>query len=303
MGKDQQSTNDQKADAKNYNKFAGTIERLTESFMKNAPLQARLMMVFFAISILLIPLAIGAVLFINPIYGICVLLISLVPMGITFYIIRIVLPIIAHPPTVIHEGEYIDTTRYRSFSQFSTYLDAVRKKSHEIIQTETNQTVPLDNIRANVFLPDCAPVNSVFFKLSMPAGLRCNMKNPSEWKIRFMPGQGSVGTCFNEGQTRVTLDKHFINVEDIKPLIDPNLKWILSIPIMKEGTKEKYPIGVLNIDCLKNGIEKRTLDMITSKLDPTIKDKIIQIADISTIQQELNKIPKKWKLILQAKRA
>jgi len=129
------------------------------------------------------------------------------------------------------------------------------------------------------------------------------MKNPSEWKIRFMPGQGSVGTCFNEGQTRVTLDKHFINVEDIKPLIDPNLKWILSIPIMKEGTKEKYPIGVLNIDCLKNGIEKRTLDMITSKLDPTIKDKIIQIADISTIQQELNKIPKKWKLILQAKRA
>jgi len=83
MGKDQQSTNDQKADAKNYNKFAGTIERLTESFMKNAPLQARLMMVFFAISILLIPLAIGAVLFINPIYGICVLLISLVPMGIT----------------------------------------------------------------------------------------------------------------------------------------------------------------------------------------------------------------------------
>ena len=53
MGKDQQSTNDQKADAKNYNKFAGTIERLTESFMKNAPLQARLMMVFFAISILI----------------------------------------------------------------------------------------------------------------------------------------------------------------------------------------------------------------------------------------------------------
>ena len=112
-----------------------------------------------------------------------------------------------------------------------------------------------DQVRANVFMPEYnMKGNAGFaFRLFMEPRLRRQMDRPQEFHVRFAPGQGVTATVFDECQQRIIGIRDFELTEELRSAIHPDLKWIISTPVMsRDGTA----LAGLNIDILACELEK-----------------------------------------------
>ncbi len=102
------------------------------------------------------------------------------------------------------------------------------------------------NIRVNLF----APINGV---LRIVPGATENMLYVPELDIEINLGHGATGTAFKSGAPCLSVRKNYswsgnsLPENELKK-INPNLTWVLSIPVI--SNIRKICIGVLNIDGL-----------------------------------------------------
>ncbi|ATE61407.1 toll/interleukin-1 receptor domain-containing protein [Thauera sinica] len=139
-----------------------------------------------------------------------------------------------------------------------------------------------DRVRANVFLPDYHVKGNAGhgFRLFMEPRLRRQMDRPEEFSIRFAPGQGVTATVFDECQQRIIGVREFELTDELRNVIHPDLKWIISTPVMsRDGTA----LGVLNIDILACELDKETV------LEP-LGDLIVR--ELESVQRRLDDQPR-----------
>jgi len=142
-------------------------------------------------------------------------------------------------------------------------LSTIRTEAFKFLKMEL-QALNDGDVRANIFLPKTSRQegDGCAYRLVMPIKLRSNMNYPSEWDIRFLPGQGATGVAFLTGQLR-TAHRKFMISDEFTKLIHPDLKSIVSIPIKTPAQKT---IAVLNVDVLKHEISDEHLKALQSHL-------------------------------------
>jgi hypothetical protein len=105
---------------------------------------------------------------------------------------------------------------------------------------------------------DQGQVRSALFRLSdgflqIVPGLTWNLDDPQERQIKISPGQGSAGHAFAAAQPNIAI---YANARDDTSIsdttqrfrVDPELKWIISIPILDQ---DKSVLAILNVDGLR----------------------------------------------------
>lgn len=268
---------------------SNNVVKLALEGMKDAPWEARIILAIQAISFILIIAAIGTAIFTEPEYGLICIILGMI---LSFSVIRRLLTILERvSPSINWSREYIDNNKAdNEFQEIGKELVKLTDHVSERISSIIGENYPRENIRANIFLPDCKDARDGYiFRLYIPTPLRCNMNRQQEWGIRFRPGQGSSGICFNEGTTRITLTRDFMIDDEFRDRIHPALKWIISIPLMKANN---YALAVLNIDGIEREISKDNLNKIA----------IICEKEAKIIGKRLNKLPM-TKLLMESVRA
>ena len=99
--------------------------------------------------------------------------------------------------------------------------------------------------------------------LRIVPGLTWHMNNDEELQIEIGPGEGSAGKAFITGQPNIAIYHQVrsdTSISDVnqRSRVDPNLKWIISTPIL--GQKKEI-LGVLNVDGL---MIERTAEQLES---------------------------------------
>lgn len=106
-------------------------------------------------------------------------------------------------------------------------------------------------------LPPARVRAAVFYKagdvLRIIPGVDWNMNDSAEREIEIGIGEGSAGRAFKTGQPNLAIYHRARSDSSIldrrqRSLVDPRLKWIISIPILGP---DKENIGVLNVDGLE----------------------------------------------------
>lgn len=157
-------------------------------------------------------------------------------------------------------------------------LAQVRERAFMTLsETLGSEAVPAASVRANIFLPDTRAADAgEVCGLFIPDGLQINMLNPKELGIVFRPNEGLVGKVFAtsaaEGAYYDSTSKEWVRVsfggtgvrrlgepdyrltDHQKALIDPNLKWIVSVPLLVPDGGHSAAVGVVNVDCLNRSI-------------------------------------------------
>lgn len=141
--------------------------------------------------------------------------------------------------------------------RLKTMLEETRKEAFKFLR-RNNQVLSDNDVRANIFFPVCdASGKQNKNKLKIYSDLYCKMDSPEEREITFKPKQGATGRVFTDGQRRVVQRlpsgsgdwEDVYNITDkLAAIIHPDLKWIISMPLI--GT-DKKPIGVVNVDGLR----------------------------------------------------
>lgn len=101
--------------------------------------------------------------------------------------------------------------------------------------------------------------------LRIVPGLAWNMNNSEELRIEIGLGEGSAGKAFITGRQNIAIyhqARGDTSISDInqRSRVDPNLKWIISTPIL--GPKKEI-LGVLNVDGL---MKERTAEQLESSV-------------------------------------
>jgi hypothetical protein len=112
-------------------------------------------------------------------------------------------------------------------------------------------------------------VRAALFRLSdgflqIVPGLTWNLDDPQERQIRISSGEGSAGRAFQAAQPHIAIYKNARNDTSLsdaaqRSIVDRELKWIISIPILDQ---HKKVLAVLNVDGLK--IPKTRADLENS---------------------------------------
>lgn len=141
--------------------------------------------------------------------------------------------------------------------KLKTMLEETRKEAFEFLRRNDRKLSDTD-VRANIFFPVCDAAGKLNGnKLRIYSVMYCNMDNPLERGITFKPKQGATGRVFADGQRRVvqrlqSTDGDWEATYNINrklaALIHPDLKWIISMPLMAADRK---PVGVVNVDGLR----------------------------------------------------
>jgi hypothetical protein len=135
-------------------------------------------------------------------------------------------------------------------------LENARKEAFAVLRAKNGNLVD-DNVRANIFFPKYGPSKTEKdYCLKIEPGLHRKMNSEAELEIVLEPGQGATGYAFQTGQPRVARridagqasrwEKFFHITPELEQIINPDLQWIISMPL-KSGGKS---IGVMNIDGL-----------------------------------------------------
>lgn len=127
------------------------------------------------------------------------------------------------------------------------------------LDVASEQRTPAEFIRAAVFRMDTDGL------LRIVPGFTFQMASPDELQIEIRPGEGGAGTSFASRQPCISIllnpvDDSTISQEKQRFRIDPDLRWIVSVPIFA-GSRET-PIGVLNVDGLS--LQKDAEDLAQS---------------------------------------
>jgi predicted phosphodiesterase len=140
-------------------------------------------------------------------------------------------------------------------------LGTIRMQAFEYLQGIEPRLLDRQ-VRANIFIADYRQAgDGVGYVLCMAEELRINMNHPSEWHMKFRPGQGATGMVFSEGIQRFSrrLSKEegqwetvFALSEEQKAAIHKDLEWILSLPLKDPASRET--LAVLNIDGLDHAL-------------------------------------------------
>jgi len=141
--------------------------------------------------------------------------------------------------------------------KLKTMLEETRKEAFKFLR-RNNQVLSDNDVRANIFFPVCdASGKQNKNKLKIYSDLYCMMDSPKEREITFKPKQGATGRVFADGQRRVVQRlpsgngdwEAVYNITDKQAtIIHPDLKWIISMPLLGA---DKKPIGVVNVDGLR----------------------------------------------------
>jgi hypothetical protein len=125
-----------------------------------------------------------------------------------------------------------------------------------LIRLQQKNTALEDNhVRANIFMPDYDVVGNYVLKIR--SGLHIHITDP-ELGITLEKGQGVTGHVLESGEARVAQrlpaaetgwDKTYQITPELAEVINPQLKWIVSMPLKLGDGKA---IGVMNIDGLKH---------------------------------------------------
>ena len=255
----------------------GVIKLALEA-MKSAPWEAKII-IFIQASLYI--LVICTLVTLNNAHSVYVIISILLVLGFSFYVVRYFIGSLKKQASIeIWSRKYINNTKADAkFQKVGKEFTALLKNIIEYILDITNNKIEKENIRGNIFIPDCTNAKDGFvFRLYIPTPLRWNMNRQQEWGIRFHPGEGSTGLCFHEGIRRITLRKDFMISDEFKDSIHPDLKWIISIPLM---SGKDYAIGVLNIDGMVQELSKDVLNKIVDKCQKEVK----------SIEKSLCKLP------------
>jgi hypothetical protein len=157
-------------------------------------------------------------------------------------------------------------------------LEQVRERGYMTLNESLgNLAIPAMDMRANIFLPDTREAEAgEVCGLFIPDDLHINMQNRKELELVFRPNEGLVGKVFAtsaaEGAFLDSATGEWIRVsfggpssrrpgdldyrltDQQRALIDPDLKWIVSVPLLVQDGSRSAAVGVVNVDCLKREI-------------------------------------------------
>lgn len=98
-------------------------------------------------------------------------------------------------------------------------------------------------------------------RLQMIGDLRVNMDGAAEWGVSMRSGQGCAGVAWKTGKPHIAVHP-FEGDDGLEPtqaqLVDPDLRWIVSVPILDDDGRPKW---VVNVD----GKEKRGREELADK--------------------------------------
>ncbi len=145
-------------------------------------------------------------------------------------------------------------------------LDEAREAAQKFL-SGYNANIKITQVRANVFLPEYTDNDAAKpCVLKIKPGLHQNMNRPKEIEIPLKPGQGATGRAFESSSSRVAIrlpsdqgggwEAVFEITAALAEIIDPDLKWVISMPLMDGNRK---PIGVMSVDGL---VEEFTFDAL-----------------------------------------
>jgi hypothetical protein len=121
---------------------------------------------------------------------------------------------------------------------------------------------PKDRCRANVV------AENRLGRLQINKDLMVNMEEVAEWEISMKPGKGCSGAAWCAEQPRVGIHP-FDDDDGLEPdqqrFVDPDLRWIVSVPIVVDGR----PKWVVNID----GEDGRTREEVEAAI-PTLMNHV-----------------------------
>jgi hypothetical protein len=161
-------------------------------------------------------------------------------------------------------------------------IEAVRNEAFAHV-IRKNKKVSLEDIRVNVFLPNClsAPGSEICV-LSIHKDLQVGMDGHDDLNIQFRPGQGLTGQVFaSGGKPRIAMtlkdedgasafdETHQLTARQ-KAIAHPELRWIVSFPLAvpMEGGVRRSVCAVLNVDGLRHEVKKEHLLQLCATLSP-----------------------------------
>jgi hypothetical protein len=93
------------------------------------------------------------------------------------------------------------------------------------------------------------------------------MDGPGEWGVSMRPGQGCAGVAWETQKPHVAVYP-FEGINGLEPnqaqLVDPDLRWIVSVPICDDEGKPKW---VVNVD----GKDERDPEELRDKAVPVME--------------------------------
>lgn len=151
----------------------------------------------------------------------------------------------------------LDIARFWAFD--NTTLQQASKAI--ILPSERTKKILLDllsaatkNVADEQHLVESKVRAALFYKagevLRIIPGVAWHMGNPAELEIEIGIGEGSAGKAFQTGQPNLAIyhrarSDTSISDRQQRSRVDPDLKWIISIPVLGPGNEV---IGVLNVD-------------------------------------------------------
>lgn len=144
------------------------------------------------------------------------------------------------------------------------------------IELAVSLDFPVYFVRANLF------VMNKKGKLKILKECCHNMKYFKELELLISEDEGCTGKCFNSGriQVAVKISKsqnewgHQVLKNSNMELINPDLKWIVSVPIMD---KDRNVLCVMNIDGIKDDAEKMKVEEFSREILPRYAELIYHI--------------------------
>jgi len=157
-----------------------------------------------------------------------------------------------------------------ALSKLHDALEVIQTQAHVAISRKS-PAVESKAVRANIFL--LAKTEQGEYKLVIHPRLHVNMEYAPEWNIQLSPGQGATGIAFQRNNARLTRrlptqqgewDASFEMTDELKSIIHPDLKWILTLPLTPPG--QFQPLGILNIDGLVDITDDNLLLGVASEI-------------------------------------
>jgi hypothetical protein len=154
-----------------------------------------------------------------------------------------------------------DTDLSRAASEVAKDKSELLRKvvNSAIADVAADQNLPKDLVRGALF------ARSPGGSLRIPDGLAVNFRSHDEEVIAIRPGESGVGEAVSSGRPVITVfvspgEDTTIQDETERARIDPDLRWIISLPIASPG---EYAPWVLAIDGLTTA---RTQEQLRSSV-------------------------------------
>ena len=219
---------------------------------------------------------------------------------ILFFVFKRVVPLPASPPSSpsLAEEEVGSRLRIvwsrlapklpldeRTQGEITRELEDIRNKAFTWLQDNCpadQRPKKSEQIRANVFFPGREPPPGDSCMLAIPVGLSLGMDKHPDCDITFRPEQGLAGIVFvqQEKKWAVTLQDtsgqhHFDSIhnltEEQQRKLHPELRWIVSFPLLVRDGDDKKAAGVLGVDGLGHQPDGEKLNDLLGALLPRVE--------------------------------